>query len=275
MKKFKLTKNFSSSFGNISYDIQGEGPPIILVHGTPWSSFNWRHIIPALSQWFTVYYYDLLGYGQSEKPNGNVSLGIQDKIFSELLDHWDLKNPIVIGHDFGGTTVLRTHLLRKRNFEKIILVDPVAIAPWGSDFFSHVNKHEKVFQGIPEYIHKSMVSTYVQGAKYKAMDQETLEGIVEPWQSPKGQSAFYRQIAQADQKYTDEIESLYSKITQPVLIVWGEQDSWIPLESGHKLHNKIKTSTFTSIPNAGHLVQEDQPTELMSCILKFLFDKYA
>ncbi|QKS73168.1 alpha/beta hydrolase [Paenalkalicoccus suaedae] len=251
----------------------GEGPPIILVHGTPWSSFNWRHIIPALSQWFTVYYYDLLGYGQSDKPEGDVSLGVQNKILLEFLHHLELNKPIVIGHDFGGTTVLRTHLLGKQDFEKMILIDPVALAPWGSPFFSHVNKYEIAFQGIPEYIHESIVSTYVQGAAYKTLDKETLEGIVSPWLGSSGQSGFYRQIAQADQRYTDEIEPFYNDIRDPVLLIWGEQDNWIPIEKGKELRDKIETAEFISIPNAGHLVQEDQPAELVSHILKFLFTK--
>lgn len=271
MIEFKLTKEFSSSYGKISYDIQGEGPPLILVHGTPWSSFNWRHIIPALSQFYTVFYYDLLGYGQSEKGRGlNVSLGVQNKILAELLDYWGLESPIVVGHDFGGATVLRSILLEQCKFEKIVLIDPVAIAPWGSSFFSHVQEYEKAFQGIPEYIHKAMVSAYVQGAKYKSMDDGTLEGIIKPWLGEMGQNAFYSQIAQSSQKFTDDIEPLYGEIDSPVLIVWGEQDNWIPIEKGRKLHNKIKTSQFLSIPNAGHLVQEDEPTILLSYILKFL-----
>lgn len=273
MQQFNLTKKFSSSYGKISYDYIGEGPPIVLVHGTPWSSFNWRHIIPALSQWFTVYFYDLLGYGASEKVDGDVSLGVQNKVLTELLDHWKLNNPIVIGHDFGGTTVLRTHLLSERDFKKLILIDPVALAPWGSDFFSHVNKYEAAFQGIPDYIHEAMVSAYVQGAKYKPMDAKTLKDIINPWLSSTGKSAFYRQIAQASQKYTDEIEGIYRKIKSPVLIVWGEQDQWIPIENGHRLHTEIKTSQFVTIPDAGHLVMEDQPALLLSHILKFLDDK--
>ena len=274
MIDFKLTKEFSSSYGKVSYDIQGDGPPLILVHGTPWSSFNWRNIIPALSQWFTVYFYDLLGYGQSEKADGaDVSLGVQNKILVELLDYWGLKSPIAVGHDFGGTTVLRTHILEKRDFDKIILIDPVAIAPWGSSFFSHINKYEKAFQGIPGYIHEAIVSTYVQSAKYKSMDKEMLNGIIEPWLGSTGQSAFYRQIAQASQRYTDEIEPLYSEIIKPVLIVWGEQDNWIPIEKGYKLHSMIEASEFVAISNAGHLVQEDSPTILLSHMLKFLREK--
>ncbi|SDZ03529.1 alpha/beta fold hydrolase [Tindallia californiensis] len=271
---FTLTKEFCSSYGKIKYDVQGEGSPIILVHGTPWSSFNWRHIIPSLSQWFTVFYYDLLGYGQSEKTEGkDVSLGTQSKIFAELLNHLGLKAPIVVGHDFGGTTTLRTYLLEKRDFDKMILIDPVAMAPWGSPFFSHVKEHEKAFQGIPGYIHEAMVSAYIQGATYRSMDQETLKGTIKPWLGSTGQNAFYRQIVQASERYTNDIEPLYSTINHPVLIVWGEQDNWIPIERGHKLHNQISTSKFMSIPNAGHLVQEDAPTILLSHILKFLRDE--
>jgi len=73
---WKLRKEFSYSTGKIRYDIEGDGPPLVLVHGTPWSSYNWRHIIPALANWWTVYYYDLLGYGQSGKyPDRNRSRG--------------------------------------------------------------------------------------------------------------------------------------------------------------------------------------------------------
>ncbi|MDQ0300298.1 pimeloyl-ACP methyl ester carboxylesterase [Salibacterium salarium] len=271
MKDWELTKQFHSSFGSIQYDIEGEGPAIVLVHGTPWSSYNWRHLIPALRQWFTVYYYDLLGYGQSEKIDGaDISLGVQNKVLAELLDHWGLQSPMVIGHDFGGTTVLRTHLLDKRDFQKIILVDPVAIGPWGSPFFAHVNQHEEAFKGIPAYIHESIVSTYVQGAQFKPMSGETLKGIIKPWLGGTGQNAFYRQMAQANQKYTDEIEPLYGNITTPTLIIWGEEDEWIPMKKGHILHGKIKGSLLETIPNTGHLVQEDSPTVLLAYLVNFL-----
>ena len=270
MRDWELSKKFESSFGTIQYDVEGKGSAIVLVHGTPWSSYNWRHLIPALRQWYTVYYYDLLGYGQSEKNEADISLGVQNKILAELLDYWKLQAPIIIGHDFGGTTVLRTHLLEKRNFQKIILIDPVAIGPWGSPFFAHVNQHEEAFKGIPSYIHESIVSTYVQGAQHKKMDDETLKGIIKPWIGTIGQNAFYRQIAQANQKYTDEIEPLYGEITTPTLIIWGEEDTWIPIKNAHILHRKIKGSLLETIPKGGHLVQEDSPTLLLAYLMKFL-----
>lgn len=267
---WNLSRAFSYSGGTVRYDTQGSGPPLVLVHGTPWSSFNWRHIIPALAQWWTVYYYDLLGYGQSEKRSGqDVSLRTQNQLLRALLDHWGLASPSIVGHDFGGTTALRTHLLENRDFQKIALIDPVALAPWGSPFFSHVQKHQQALADIPSYIHEAIVTAYVQGATYRPMNAKTLSGIVKPWLDAAGQSAFYRQIVQADQRYTDEIEPKYRTITRPVLILWGEQDEWIPIARGRQLHEAIPTSEFHAIPNAGHLVQEDAPALLVSHLIKF------
>lgn len=271
--EWDLSREFQSSAGTIKYDVRGEGPAVVLVHGTPWSSFSWRHIIPALAQWYRVYFYDLLGYGQSEKgPGQDVSLAVQNRTLGELIDHWGLEAPFIGGHDFGGTTVLRSHLLDGRDFLKIALIDPVALSPWGSVFFSHVKLHLAAFEGLPAYIHEAVVSAYVRKATYHAMDAETLQGILKPWLGPTGQGAFYRQIAQAHQRFTNEIEARYAAITRPTLILWGERDEWIPLERGRQLHALIPNSDFHTIPSAGHLVQEDAPAVLVSHLIRF-FDQ--
>jgi pimeloyl-ACP methyl ester carboxylesterase len=75
MVDWELSKEFAYPGGAIRYDVQRDGPPLVLVHGTPWSSFNWRHIIPALARRWTVFFYDLIGYGQTEKRSGqDISL---------------------------------------------------------------------------------------------------------------------------------------------------------------------------------------------------------
>lgn len=269
MTDWVLTKLYEFEGQAIRYDMLGEGPPLVLVHGTPWSSFNWRHLIPMLAEKWTVYFYDLLGYGQSGMRDGDVSLGIQNRVLDNLLNHWNLDKPRIIGHDFGGTTVLRTHLINKRDFEQIVLVDPVALSPWGAPFFSHVNKHEAAFQGVPDYIHEAIVTAYVKDAAYRQMPKDTLDGILKPWLGDIGCQAFYRQIAQADSWFTDEIEPKYGSITRPVLIAWGEEDKWIPIETGMRLHKAIPGSEFVPIPNAGHLVQEDEPVALFNAIQPF------
>jgi pimeloyl-ACP methyl ester carboxylesterase len=250
--------------------VRGEGPAVVMVHGTPWSSFNLRHLIEAISQGFTVYYYDLVGYGQSDKSPGDVSLGIQNQVLDRLLDHWGLEFPAIIGHDFGGTTVLRTHLINGRDFERIILIDPVAVSPWGSPFFQHVNAYETAFAGVPDYIHEAIVRAYVKTAAFKPIDDQTLDMIVLPWTGPDGKAAFYRQIAQANSSYTDEVQPLYAQIARPVLILWGAEDTWIPLARGEVLHDMIPDSLLHVIPDAGHLVIEERPDQLVDGIRRFL-----
>lgn len=269
MTDWELPKSYDYEGREIRYGWLGEGPPMVVLHGTPWSSFNLRHLIRQLSEEYTVYYFDLLGYGQSCKAEGDVSLGVQNAVLDRLLSHWKLDDPIIVGHDFGGTTALRTHLLNERVFKKMILVDPVAISPWGSPFFRYVNKHEAVFSGLPDYIHEAVVRSYVRTAAFGALDETTLEGIVSPWTGELGKPAFYRQIAQADSKYTDEVQSLYPTISVPTLILWAREDSWIPLGRGEELQGLIPKSVLRVIDNAGHLVIEEKPDGLVKEILDF------
>ena len=275
MTEWKLPDACDFDGRAVRYGVSGDGPPVVVVHGTPWSSFNFRLIIEALSQDFTVHYYDLIGYGQSDKSPGDVSLGIQNQVLDRLLDHWQLDSPSIIGHDFGGATVLRTHLINGRDFDKIVLIDPVAVSPWGSSFFQHVRAHEAAFAGVPDYIHEAIVRAYVKTAAFKPINDTTLESIVRPWTEPDGKGAFYRQMAQANSGYTDEVQPLYDRISRPVLILWGREDTWIPLERGEALRDMIPGSSFHVIPDAGHLVIEEQPDQLMKKIHPFIHTEFS
>lgn len=270
MTNWILQNSFDFEGCEVRWDVKGNGKPLIIAHGTPWSSFNLRHLINGLSEQYQVYYFDLLGYGQSDKSEGDVSLGVQNKVLASLMEHWNLDKPIVIGHDFGGTTVLRTLLLNQKAYEKLIVIDPVALSPWGSPFFKHVNKHEEAFAGMPDYIHEAIVATYIKTAAYNALSQETINGIIKPWKGEKGKAAFYRQIAQADSRYTDEIQELFKNISIPTLILWGEKDEWIPVEKGRELNSLITESQLTTIADSGHLVIEEKPDELLKEIKTFL-----
>lgn len=253
----------------VKYDVRGDGYPLVLVHGTPWSSFNMRHLIRNLSKSYKVYYFDLLGYGMSDKSDADVSLGIQNRLLDALIDHWKIDLPFIIGHDFGGTTVLRNHILNKRAYKKIVVIDPVALSPWGSPFFKHIEKHEDAFSGVPDYIHLAIVTAYIKTAAYQKLDSETIEGVLAPWTGELGRPAFYRQIAQADSKFTDDFQEKFNQVKAPVLILWGENDQWIPCDQALLLHSKIRGSTVVTIPDAGHLVIEEKPGELAKEIRDF------
>jgi pimeloyl-ACP methyl ester carboxylesterase len=255
----------------VRYGHAGSGPPLVLVHGTPFSSFVWRRIAPLLSELRTVYWYDLLGYGQSEKKDGqDVSLGNQNRVLTALLEHWELHRPDVIAHDFGGATALRAHLLEECEYRSLSLINPVALSPWGSPFVQHVRRHEAAFATLPAYIHAAILEAYIKGAASSHLPADTVAAYAEPWTGEIGQAAFYRQIAQMDQRHTDEIASRFGAVRCPTLILWGEKDEWIPIERGRMLSGLIRGSTFRPIPEAGHLVQEDAPEAIIAAVLNFL-----
>ena len=257
---WRLNRSYESSGGLVAYDVIGSGPPVVLIHGTPFSSRVWRKIVPKLVEKRAVYVFDLIGYGASEKREGqDVSLAAQGRVVAELLDYWGLNEPDVVGHDFGGATALRTHLLEGRDFNSIALIDAVALSPWGSPFYRLVREYVGVFRQIPAYMHEAMVAAYVRDATHVPMSDEELEPYIAPWLGPEGQDAFYRQISQNDQRYTDEMQVLYGEIKRPVLILWGETDKWISPEKGEQLQATIPGSRLHKIPEAAHLAMEDAP----------------
>ena len=94
------------------------------------------------------------GYGASEQAEGqDVSLAARGRVFTELLAHWGLERPLVVAHDFGGAVSLRALLLHGTEFRALALVDPVALAPWGSPFFRLVGQHAGVFEQLPPALH--------------------------------------------------------------------------------------------------------------------------
>jgi pimeloyl-ACP methyl ester carboxylesterase len=270
MADWLLDRQYRFNGHRIHYAVHGDGPPLVFVHGTPFSSFVWHRIAPHFIGTHRVHYFDLLGYGQSEKIDGDVSLGVQNELLAHLLDHWAIERPDVVAHDFGGATALRTHLLNDKDYRSLTLIDPVALTPWGSPFVQHVRQHEAAFSGVPDYIQQAIVPAYIRGAIKRDIPDEELAPYVQPWLGEPGQAAFYRQIAQMDQRYTREAEGLYPSIRCPVQILWGEDDQWIPIERGRALHQRIPGSQFHPIPNAGHLVQEDAPEAIVAALLKFL-----
>lgn len=158
-------------------------------------------------------------------------------------------------------------------FRSLALVDVVALSPWGSPFFRLVGQHPKVFTQLPPNLHQALVREYIGGASHQGLSPAVHDALVSPWLGPEGQPAFYRQIAQADRGYTDEIEPLYPQIGVPTLIVWGTEDEWLPVDQARQLHQLIPGSRIELIDRAGHLVQEDRPTELNLLLHRWLIEQ--
>jgi pimeloyl-ACP methyl ester carboxylesterase len=267
---WSLRNTFRFEGERVAYDVLGEGPPVVMVHGTPFSSYVWRNIARELARVYRVFIFDLLGYGQSEMRDGqDVSLGTQNRLLAALLRHWCLERPNVICHDFGAATALRAHFLNGCEYDRLLMFDAVALRPWGSPFVQHVRQHEAAFAGVPDYLHRAILRAYIQGAISRRMSDAELEPYLAPWIGSVGQRAFYRQIAQMDLKFTDEVQDRYGAIRCPVMVLWGMKDEWIPVERGRELTKMISGSRLLEIAEAGHLMQEDAPEAIVAAALCF------
>jgi pimeloyl-ACP methyl ester carboxylesterase len=267
----ELSLRFEWKGRTVAWDRLGEGPAVVLCHGTPWSSLVWSPFARALSREFTVHVWDMPGYGRSSMhPDHAVDLGIQAELLAALLEHWHLDAPHVVAHDYGGAVSLRAHLLHGAAYASLALVDVVALRPWGSAFFRLVAENAEVFAAQPAAVHRGALEAYISDASHRGLTAEQLDGLTAPWLTPEGQPAFYRQIAAADERYTDEIQDRYSTVDLPVRILWGAEDTWIPVDRAHRLGELIPDATVEIIEDAGHLIQYDAPVELAMALHRWL-----
>jgi pimeloyl-ACP methyl ester carboxylesterase len=268
---WRLGRTFHSSQGHIRYDILGSGPPLVLVHGTPSWSYVWRDVAPRLANKFQVFVYDLAGYGHSEQHAAqDLRLRAHARTLAELLRHWNLDAPHLIGHDFGGATVMGAHLVEGAPVSSITVADAVVLNPWGTPYAQLVKKHPEVFTALPEYVHLAMVASHLYTAIHKSTTREDLEPYLAPWSGAAGQRAYVRTFEQFDQEYTARLETLYPQLAVPVQVVWGEADRWIDVSVAHRLHDMIPGSQLDLIPNAGHFLTEDAPGAFANVVEAFL-----
>lgn len=263
-----LDQTFKFRGQDVAWGAIGEGAPIILVHGFPWSAQAWRRIAPHLAHDRKVYYFDMLGTGRSEKrEDQTVTESVQSDLLEALVAHWGLERPQVVGHDFGGLATLRAHFINGVAYSKLYLFDAVAVLPSGSPFYAHVAHHEAAFAGLPSYAHEALFRAYIQNAAHRPLSEDAFETYLDPYRGAAGQAAFYRQIAQADTGNIAEAQERYRKPDFPVHLAWAEQDTFIPPERGENLKALLSADSMISIPDAGHIVQEDAPEAIVAFLL--------
>lgn len=269
---WRLGQRQGTSVGEVAYEVFGEGPPVVLVHGTPTRSYLWRNIVPALAEHRSVYVYDLLGYGESEKGEGqDVSIAAQARLLKELVEAWGLEEPAIAGHDIGGGIVLRAQLLEGVRFSRVALLDAVVLGPRLSAPRSstwHVREHAEAYKAMPNHLFGAFFSAYLGEANSK-LGGDAFEAYLAPWLGEEGRRAFVRQALQFEERHTAEIEPRLASVEVPVLVVWGEKDGWLDPSLALRLRNEIPGSELKLIQEGGHFVQEDAPEEIAKALAGF------
>ena len=268
----------------IAYGVHGVGEPVVLIHGTPSSSYIWRNVAPKLvDAGYKVYLYDLLGYGLSERPwdpTVDTSVSGQVPILKQLMAHWGLKQAHIVAHDIGGGVAQRFCILHPTQATSLTLIDTVSFDSWPSKRTNEQMKAgldvliKKPDEEHREHFRNWILSTVVDKESLRA---ESLEFFVDIISGPVGQGSFFQhQVRHYDHSHTSELNHRLGELSNlPVQILWGENDAWQVADWARKLHAAIPGSTLHVLPECGHFAMEDKPDEIADLLVAFLARRSA
>jgi len=271
MSEWKLSHTFASPQGEIRWDVFGDGPPVVLLHGTPNWSFIWRKVVRSLAARRRVYVFDWPGFGSSAKHEGqNVSWDEQPRRLAELLGHWELEAPAVVAFDFAPIFALRAHLLEGVAIGPLVLADAAVIPPFVTRFSRLAREHIGVFRALPAHIAGGMIAAHLHTATRHPMAPEVLAGYMRPWQGEAGVAAYWRAVAAYDEDLARPVAERLHHLDTPTLVLWGAHDHWLPLSMGEALAAAIPGARLAQVPDAGHFVPEDNPEGFAAALAAFL-----
>jgi pimeloyl-ACP methyl ester carboxylesterase len=263
----------------IAHGTHGTGSPVVLIHGTPSSSYIWRNVVPGLpAAGYKVHVYDLLGFGLSERPwspGTDTSVTGQVPVLRELLDHWNLDAAHIIAHDIGGAVAKRFALEDPDRVTSLTLIDIVSYDSWPSR-----RTREQMQAGLDALISAADADHRAHYRDWLLSTVENKDGLagsaldtyLDFISNPVGQGSLYQhQVMHYDPKHTQEIAARLPDLSKgPVQLIWGANDAWQVVDWAHKLHAAIPGSELHVLENCGHFAMEDQPEAVTALLLDFL-----
>lgn len=253
----------------IHYIKKGRGRPMVLVHGFAGSTYTWRNLIPLLSENYTIYALDLLGFGLSDKPSdGSYDLASQAELVLDFLAAVGLPSATLIGHSMGGVVVSYAAVRKPAKVDKLVIIEGGFYHGGAPAFLKYLffplgrlvakNFYTKRFRAkslLPSYYNKSIVT------------DEVIDAYLQAGGTPNAVEALARMMNHVGPR---TYEGLSNRITQPTLLVWSRNNKNNPVEDGQRLKKEIQDSQLTVIDQCGHYVQEEKPSKLAKAINEFI-----
>jgi pimeloyl-ACP methyl ester carboxylesterase len=252
-------------------------PAILLLHGYRSSAYVWRSSAPLLAdRKLHVIAVDLVGFGYSGKPHWfEYSIQAQARVISRFMDVLGLGRATVLGSSYGGAVAAVLALDYAERVEKLILTDAVI----NDNLKGHPILRLASIPGFGEAITpfladsrallKSRMHHTLAEANHYLINEERIENILRP---VRAADAHHSLLATARNWHANRIEQDAHLITQPSLIVWGEDDTVTPLADGHRIHESIADSRLMVLRNCGHVPQEEKPEIFSQIVADFCHD---
>jgi pimeloyl-ACP methyl ester carboxylesterase len=249
-------------------------PALILVHGFASSTLVWSKVFLRLAEaGYRVIALDMLGYGYSAKPkNGEYTIAGQAKLLTRLLDALEIPRAIFIGCSYGGAVAATCALDYPDRVEKLVLVGTVnnnrplefkLMRFFGSPVLGDVVS--PLLLGSRRLLRQRMKRVYDRHAW--VMDERRVDARHLPLRAARTHRAIINTVRRWD---AERISRDAHLITQPTLLLWGENDREIPLADGERLHAEIPGSRLLVFLNCGHLPHEEYPEAFTNVVNDFV-----
>lgn len=270
-------RSFASSAGTISYLDEGEGRPIVFVHGNPAWSFEWRGPVLALRNDFRCIAPDLLGFGLSDKPDGVAwSAELHATLVGQLLDHLDLRDVVIVVNDWGGPVGLSWALANADRVGAVVVSNTWLWSVRRDWYFQAFSK----FMGGPIgarlirrrnfFVNSVMVRAMGHAELLSQHAHDHYRNALPTPGSRAACAAFPKQIIGA----SSWLEGLWGRrdvlAAKPMLLAWGMRDIAFRPRELRVWQQAFPHAVTHEFAEAGHFVAEEDPDGFTSALRTIL-----
>lgn len=263
----------------IAYLDEGEGSQtLVMVHGNPVSSHVFDRLIDQLSASFRCVAPDLLGFGQSEKPGveSAYTLSLHIRIFQEFVRTLDLRDLVLVVHDWGGPIGLGAALSERHRYANLVILNTLTEAPMKIPSRYWVPFHVLLrMQWLADYLVKDL--NLFQKIAVSDMAQSDQNVYLQANDSPAARAgiAAFPTMIPYNRKHPNYplLQSILTDLETwdlPALVLFSDRDNIFSAEQGKELATRMQNATFQMIDGAGHYLQYEQPRTIARAIRTFL-----
>jgi non-heme chloroperoxidase len=260
---------FTTSDGvNLYYEVNGEGKPIVLIHGWSADSTSFKPHVKELSKDFKVVTYDLRGHGRSDRPDKGLTLNRFAIDLEELMEYLELNDVTVVGWSMGSSILfdyVRTFGVSRLSSVCIVDMTPKLINDdeWKLGLYHGEFTMQDTLNALTTMCYNWMdfaVPFIKRTIPY--LSEEQLKPVYEATSknSPHVMSAMW--LAMSVNDYRDVLES----ITVPAFIIYGEKSTLYSSKTAEYLNSKIPNSKVIPFENCTHFLVVENPKKLVEVI---------
>ena len=267
MSKQSNLQKFTNVNGSVIRYLE-DGPSdcktLILLHGIGASAERWSRVIPTLSRHYRVIAPDIIGFGYGDKPVVEYTMDFFIDFFESFLDNLGISEASIIGSSLGGHIATEFAIRFPRMVEKLVLVSPAGMMRKSTPTLDRYimaalyPEYQRVYEVFSEMVYDS-----------NTINQETLMDFVNRMNLPNAKYAFMSTLSGI--RYAPRLTGRLSNITAPTLLMWGENDTTIPLaEYAHQYNEIPNMEELVVIKKCGHIAPIERPATFNRIVLRFL-----